>query len=97
MAKATLYFFTPDLPHVLGGVRQIYRQVDVLNANGFNAWVVHRKKGFRIKWFEHETRVMLAELRKVGNQAGTAGIKWTNNPLTPNGRVTEPPFIRFLP
>jgi hypothetical protein len=58
MAKPTIYFFCPDLPHVLGGVRQIYRQVDMLNANGFDAWVVHRKKGFKIKWFEHETRVM---------------------------------------
>src|SRR5204863_6941995 len=47
-----------DLPHVLGGVRQTYRHVDVLNANGFDAWIVHRKKGFKIKWFEHETRVM---------------------------------------
>jgi hypothetical protein len=66
MAKPTLYFFTPDLPHVLGGVRQTYRHVDVLNANGFDAWVVHRKKGFRVKWFEHETRVMYepAPMRK---------------------------------
>jgi hypothetical protein len=58
MPKPTLYFFTPDLPHVLGGTKQIYRHVDVLNASGFDAWVVHRKKGFEIKWFEHETRVM---------------------------------------
>jgi hypothetical protein len=66
MASPTLYFFTPDLPHVLGGVRQIYRHVDVLNANGFDAWVVHRKKGFKIKWFEHETRTMYepAPMRK---------------------------------
>jgi hypothetical protein len=58
MKKSTLYFFTPDLPHVLGGIKQIYRQVDVLNANGFDAWVVHRKKGFKVDWFEHQTRVM---------------------------------------
>ena len=66
MAKPTIYFFCPDLPHVLGGVRQTYRQVDVLNANGFDAWIVHRKKGFRVKWFEHDTRVMYepAPLRK---------------------------------
>src|SRR5213075_3109316 len=57
MARSTIYFFCPDLPHVLGGTRQIYRHVDVLNANGFDAWVLHRKKGFRLKWFEHQTRV----------------------------------------
>jgi len=66
MAKPTLYFFTPDLPKPLGGVKQIYRHVDVLNANGFDAWVVHRKKGFKVTWFEHRTRVMYepAPLRK---------------------------------
>src|SRR6266478_6645803 len=58
MAKPTIYFFTPDLGHVLGGVKQIYRHVDVLNVAGWDAWVVHRKKGFKITWFEHETRVM---------------------------------------
>jgi hypothetical protein len=31
----SIYFFCPDLAHVLGGVRQMYRHVDVLNANGF--------------------------------------------------------------
>jgi len=56
MPKPTIYFFCPDLPHVLGGVRQTYRHVDVLNSNGFDAWIVHRKKGFKIKWFEHQTR-----------------------------------------
>ncbi len=58
MPKPAIYFFCPDLPHVLGGIKQTYRHVDVLNANGFDAWIVHRQKGFKIKWFEHDTRVM---------------------------------------
>ena len=58
MAKPRIFFFCPDLSHVLGGVRQTYRHVDVLNANGFDAWIVHRKAGFKVKWFEHHTRVM---------------------------------------
>jgi hypothetical protein len=66
MKVPKLYFFTPDLPHVMGGIKQIYRHVDVLNANGFDAWVVHRKKDFKVTWFEHSTRVMYepAPLRK---------------------------------
>jgi len=66
MQKPTLYFFTPDLPRILGGIKQIYRHVDVLNANGFDALVVHRKKGFKVSWFEHNTRVMYepAPMRK---------------------------------
>jgi glycosyltransferase involved in cell wall biosynthesis len=54
---ARIFVFSPDLPKPLGGVRQLYRHVDVLNANGFDATIVHRRKGFKIKWFEHETRV----------------------------------------
>ena len=56
--KPSIYFFCPDLAHVLGGIKQTYRHVDVLNANGFDAWIVHRQKGFKIRWFEHDTRVM---------------------------------------
>jgi len=58
MPSPTIYFFCPDLPHVLGGIKQTYRHVDVLNANGFDACIVHRQKDFKIKWFDHDTRVM---------------------------------------
>src|SRR3954467_2322635 len=57
MAKPAIYFFCPDLPHVLGGVRQTYRHVDVLNENGFDAAIVHRKRGFKPTWFEHRPPV----------------------------------------
>ena len=50
MPRPTIYFFCPDLGHVLGGIKQIYRHVDVLNANGFDACIVHRTKGFKITW-----------------------------------------------
>ncbi len=35
----------------------IYRQVDALNASGFEAAVVHARSGFRCAWFANETRV----------------------------------------
>jgi glycosyltransferase involved in cell wall biosynthesis len=57
MAKSTIYFFCPDLAHVLGGVRQMYRHVDVLNASGFEAAIVHSDPEFRIGWFENSTRI----------------------------------------
>jgi len=42
----------------MGGVRMLYRHVDILNANGFDAAIVHSSPGFRIDWFEHSTRVL---------------------------------------
>ncbi|PWK76875.1 glycosyltransferase family 1 protein [Aminobacter sp. AP02] len=52
-----IYFVTPDHDSPSGGIRVIYRHVDILNAAGFNAYVVHWTRGFRCNWFENDTRV----------------------------------------
>jgi glycosyltransferase involved in cell wall biosynthesis len=52
-----LYFFSPDDNNPVGGIKVLYRHVDVLNENGFQAAIVHKKKGFRCTWFENQTRV----------------------------------------
>jgi glycosyltransferase involved in cell wall biosynthesis len=41
-----------------GGNRQIYRHVDILNRHGLDAAVVHGEEGFRLTWFENDTRVV---------------------------------------
>ncbi|UYW01545.1 glycosyltransferase [Flavobacterium agricola] len=48
-----IYFITPDESRPTGGVKQIYKQVEILNANGFDAYVVHQNKKFKINWFQH--------------------------------------------
>lgn len=53
----SVYFLTPDHPTPVGGIRVIYRHVDILNACGIEASVLHRKPGFSCNWFEHKTRV----------------------------------------
>jgi glycosyltransferase involved in cell wall biosynthesis len=53
----TVYFLTPDHPEPSGGIRVIYRHVDILNAAGISSFVLHHRPGFRCEWFEHETRV----------------------------------------
>jgi len=54
----TIYFFTPDYSFPSGGVRVIYRHVDILNAQGNEAYVLHNKFGFRCVWFENTTPVV---------------------------------------
>jgi hypothetical protein len=54
----TIYYLAPDLQRPSGGVRTIYRHVDVLNDTGRAAAVVHARPGFRCSWFENETRVV---------------------------------------
>jgi glycosyltransferase involved in cell wall biosynthesis len=60
----TIYFDCPDDPAPIGGIKQIYRQVDVLARHGIAARVVHTAPGFRCRWFANTTPVRYAaELR----------------------------------
>jgi len=58
MPRQTIYVFAPDLAHPLGGMRMLYRHVDILNANGFEAFIVHTSREFKLDWFEYETPVL---------------------------------------
>jgi hypothetical protein len=53
-----VYYLCPEHKHPVGGVRVIYRHVDILNENGIPAYVVHKTKGFRVSWFENDTPVV---------------------------------------
>ncbi|WP_174484060.1 glycosyltransferase [methanotrophic endosymbiont of Bathymodiolus puteoserpentis (Logatchev)] len=68
-----IYYLCPDIKHACGGIKIIYRHVDLLNANGFSAYVLHHKNGFRCDWFVNETRIayLKPELyRRIYNKAG---------------------------
>lgn len=52
-----IYMFCPDNQTPTGGVKVIYRHVDLLNASGVDAVVVHEEPGFRVEWFDNDTRV----------------------------------------
>lgn len=54
----SIYFLTPDHPEPAGGIQVIYRHVDLLNASGTRAFVVHQRHGFRCKWFDNDTAIV---------------------------------------
>ncbi|MFC8682195.1 glycosyltransferase [Microbacterium ureisolvens] len=58
---ARILYLSPDPKGPRGGVRVIYRHVDVLNAAGLDAAVVHHGRGYRAGWFENQTRTLPAE------------------------------------
>ncbi|MFI5838327.1 glycosyltransferase [Catenuloplanes sp. NPDC051500] len=58
--QPVIYYLTPDNPKPSGGLRQIYRHVDLLNASGTAAAVLHHERGFRCDWFPNDTRVTSA-------------------------------------
>ncbi|SFB21018.1 Glycosyl transferases group 1 [Flavobacterium swingsii] len=57
MNNKRIFFVCDDINAPTGGIKQIYRQVDILNNNGFNAFVLHRWYGFKCTWFKNETKI----------------------------------------
>jgi glycosyltransferase involved in cell wall biosynthesis len=55
-----IWYLCPDTNVPTGGVRVIYRHVDLLNSIGIRAAVVHVRAGFSCTWFAHQTKVMSA-------------------------------------
>ena len=56
----TAWIICPDWDRPAGGIRKLYRAVDVLNAGGVPAAIVHDRAGFACSWFEHTTRIASA-------------------------------------
>jgi hypothetical protein len=54
----TIYYFCPDDNTPTGGIKILYRHVDILNENGFRAFILHKQKKFRCTWFENQTPVV---------------------------------------
>jgi len=53
-----IYYVAPEENQPSGGVRVIYRHVDMLNSMGIPAAVVHPHEGFRCTWFDNSTKVI---------------------------------------
>lgn len=49
--KTKIYFICPSNKFASGGVKQIYRQVETLNKNGFEAYLLLKKRRKKEKWF----------------------------------------------
>src|SRR6476661_3980708 len=58
MDRPTIYVFAPDLSHPLGGMKMLYRHVDILNANGFQSYIVQSSRDFKIDWFGYSPSVL---------------------------------------
>lgn len=61
----TIYYLCPEHSTPVGGVRVIYRHVDILNKQGIPAYVVHQTPGFRVTWFENSTPIVYWQNGKI--------------------------------
>jgi len=60
--KTKIYFICPNNDHATGGVKQIYRQVETLNKNGFKAYILHKKIGKKDSWFKIDVPIVYSPL-----------------------------------
>lgn len=78
MKTNRIFFLTPDINSPTGGIKQLYRQVDILNNNGFDAYILHKKNGFKCTWFTNSTKVtysfaIMSELEQIIEPELTSG------------------------
>ena len=57
-SRRLLFVCYPDTNHPIGGVKQIYRQVELLHKAGWNACVLQERPGFRPDWFSSDAPVL---------------------------------------
>ena len=82
--RRLLFVCYPDTNHPIGGVKQIYRQVELLHRAGWDAFVLQEQPGFRASWFEHSAPVMDLESYKQSHPSSDRDLlilpeTWLNN------------------
>lgn len=65
-----IYYLSHDHPDPSGGIRVLYRHVDILRRNGIEAYVAHERRGFRCSWFDNQTPVRSWSARRTESEAG---------------------------
>lgn len=61
MRKPRIYYYTYDHNIPSGGQKDTYQHVDILTQAGYDAYAVHTKIGYRLDWFENDTRIAYLE------------------------------------
>src|SRR5262245_23793093 len=52
-----IFYLCPDIARPAGGIRRIYRHVEILNRHGYSAYIVHNSPDFKINWFSTDAPV----------------------------------------
>jgi hypothetical protein len=66
-SRPRIYYLCPDTNVPTGGIRTMYRHVDVLNSAGLPSAIVHSRAGFACSWFDHDTAVTPASSVRLGH------------------------------
>ena len=53
-----IFYLCPDSATPSGGVKQLYRHVELLREEGFNAYIMHSVSGFKLDWFDSQVPIV---------------------------------------
>ncbi len=81
-----IYFYCYDNNEPTGGIKQIYRHVDILNNADMEAFVLHQEEGFLCTWFQNETKI-----------AYVSKLSLTPNDILVAPELVGPTFSRTAP
>lgn len=58
MRRPRIFYHCFDSQGRSGGQKHVYQHVDILNMHGFEAYVLHQTKNFRLGWFDNQTHII---------------------------------------
>lgn len=98
-SRRKIYYLCPDYGAHAGGVRVIYRHVDLLRRNGYEAFVVHERRGFRDTWFESEAPVLAWSSRRnrTHNSLASRAMRYARRTLNHRNGDATPLHLREPP
>lgn len=64
--QSCIYVLCPCISYPNRAVRQLYHHVEILNRNGFLAFIAHPQPGFTVSWFQHQAAVTYVQNIKLG-------------------------------
>ena len=73
-SRRLLFVCYPDTNHPIGGVKQIYRQVELLHRAGWDAYVLQEQPGFRADWFNSDAPVLDLEAYKASGPSAESDL-----------------------
>lgn len=100
--KTLIYVLCPGLKKPTGGIKQLYKLVNTLNAIGQDAYIIHSRIGFRVKWFENETPIkyfpnLFSILYSFKKKKDNVKVPLFLKQLVMSNRMPEPNSIIIVP
>ena len=56
-----IFYVCPDVAEPSGGIKRLYTHVELLRENGYDAYIMHVKKGFKLHWFDSQAPIVYPE------------------------------------